>query len=749
MRSNRILFGYVARYFFGFLAAFLASILMAFVAEKSVENYLVERTETSAQEGLSRIGEATEKMDLISELMYKNSAVAFLGSHRTDGNASGSDVIHLRSANAAFSEVGLASDSIGYMFMLFRRNDFFVSSSQCSLSFADYYGKFLELSLNGRSFQDGASLKQYLFSQSGGQGRFLPVDFVRFYKDGSLHQMEHMLLYLSGGQQNGSGQSSYALCYLMDPDYIVSQILIPEVKSRGFLYVEGLTDGKELFSYGEMRETAASDRSCRTVTSLRPELDWRIVEGIPVSAITDQIRPVRHLLAGYLCAGIGIVVLLTLAYSLRRYSGLKRLLHLFPGELEEKEQHRYDDYRLLTAHVRQMRENEQHDQEQIQELSRQKKAALLEYLMVAGPESSDEIGKFQECFEHEPEFFCVALVRFRQEQPGWSEHIILSMLQFLEQKGITPLAQVHSGLADELFLIELKPEWESNVSGIRRIMEQMLAEMTRRYDVAFQAGISAIGTGLSNISKCYEQARQVVCALYAIQEENAVGAYDISVNALYENPVSLDFLNRFYHLLICGQTEEIRRSFERIEKSFCRMPYLYEAEKEQTFYAMRNVVYTACLHMNGEQPPSAMIPVYHKNMTSAQMLDAFQQSADWLGECIAGKRKSKNEALRERIITYLQTHYQDSALSAYTVSSEMGISEKYLSQFLKEQTGEVFSAILLRIRIEKARDYLMTTDYSNERIAELTGFSAVNTFYRNFQKLMGVTPKVYKENHKT
>ena len=34
------------------------------------------------------------------------------------------------------------------------------------------------------------------------------------------------------------------------------------------------------------------------------------------------------------------------------------------------------------------------------------------------------------------------------------------------------------------------------------------------------------------------------------------------------------------------------------------------------------------------------------------------------------------------------------------------------------------------------------------KIAELTGFGAVNTFYRNFNKQTGVTPKVYKENLK-
>ena len=65
---------------------------------------------------------------------------------------------------------------------------------------------------------------------------------------------------------------------------------------------------------------------------------------------------------------------------------------------------------------------------------------------------------------------------------------------------------------------------------------------------------------------------------------------------------------------------------------------------------------------------------------------------------------------------------------------------------MKEQTGETFASCLLRIRMEKAAELLRDTDYSNEQIAQMTGFGAVNTFYRNFKKIMGVTPNIYKKN---
>ena len=75
----------------------------------------------------------------------------------------------------------------------------------------------------------------------------------------------------------------------------------------------------------------------------------------------------------------------------------------------------------------------------------------------------------------------------------------------------------------------------------------------------------------------------------------------------------------------------------------------------------------------------------------------------------------------------------------------MGISEKYLFHFLKEQTGETFANYLINIRIEHAKLYLKDSSLSNEKIAELTGFGSVNTFYRNFKAQTGISPKLYQE----
>jgi len=78
------------------------------------------------------------------------------------------------------------------------------------------------------------------------------------------------------------------------------------------------------------------------------------------------------------------------------------------------------------------------------------------------------------------------------------------------------------------------------------------------------------------------------------------------------------------------------------------------------------------------------------------------------------------------------------------VCQEMKISEKYLIQFLKEQTGMTFAKYVEDLRVERAKELLRNTEYSNETIAREAGFGSLNSFYRVFNKKTGVSPGAFR-----
>jgi HSP90 family molecular chaperone len=81
------------------------------------------------------------------------------------------------------------------------------------------------------------------------------------------------------------------------------------------------------------------------------------------------------------------------------------------------------------------------------------------------------------------------------------------------------------------------------------------------------------------------------------------------------------------------------------------------------------------------------------------------------------------------------------------VKSENENAEE-MFKFMKEQIGETFTSYLEKLRIDKAKEYLTQTNYSNEQIASLTGFTTTTTFYRAFQRRNKVSPGVYRSSRK-
>jgi YesN/AraC family two-component response regulator len=86
-------------------------------------------------------------------------------------------------------------------------------------------------------------------------------------------------------------------------------------------------------------------------------------------------------------------------------------------------------------------------------------------------------------------------------------------------------------------------------------------------------------------------------------------------------------------------------------------------------------------------------------------------------------------------------------LSLQQVSSELEINPAYLSrEFSKYFDNLSFGDYIRKLRIDKAKKLMSTTDYSLTEIAYLTGFSDQSHFTRIFKRQTGENPSVYKRN---
>ncbi|NHN29135.1 response regulator [Paenibacillus agricola] len=116
--------------------------------------------------------------------------------------------------------------------------------------------------------------------------------------------------------------------------------------------------------------------------------------------------------------------------------------------------------------------------------------------------------------------------------------------------------------------------------------------------------------------------------------------------------------------------------------------------------------------------------------------------------CIAADRQYSYRTLVDKAKDYAKAHYQDSDISISKVCSFLHISTGYFSSIFKKETKLTFVSYLMNIRMEAAKELLMTTDLKSFEIAERVGYAEPNYFSFTFRKHFGMSPKEYRNSSK-
>ena len=94
---------------------------------------------------------------------------------------------------------------------------------------------------------------------------------------------------------------------------------------------------------------------------------------------------------------------------------------------------------------------------------------------------------------------------------------------------------------------------------------------------------------------------------------------------------------------------------------------------------------------------------------------------------------------------YVKDHYAEK-ISLEDAAAYVALSKSYLSRIFKEETGESFSAYINKVRIDKAKLMLLDNGTPLVEVASECGFEDQSYFTKVFKRLVGVSPKRYRES---
>ena len=220
----------------------------------------------------------------------------------------------------------------------------------------------------------------------------------------------------------------------------------------------------------------------------------------------------------------------------------------------------------------------------------------------------------------------------------------------------------------------------------------------------------SVPSQILRISHQYEDSRSIHCILVAVSKE-------------FLSSISFDFGKLFSDgiKLLDNPVVKLRRKEEDILSSYLNMAYQIMnsdiVEKQAVIGPLVSSAY------------NVIADVWNKNMKSSQ-----------------GQSSSiRSRALLGQFLTLLSENYNDHRdLSFY--AAQLGMTPKYLSRVIKNQTGRSAAQWIDSYVILEAKNLLKHSDLNIKEIVEKMKFQNQSVFYKFFKTHTGKTPTQYRNS---
>ena len=108
----------------------------------------------------------------------------------------------------------------------------------------------------------------------------------------------------------------------------------------------------------------------------------------------------------------------------------------------------------------------------------------------------------------------------------------------------------------------------------------------------------------------------------------------------------------------------------------------------------------------------------------------------------------KYSRLLGNAVRYIDENYSNEDISLNKVAANANISPNHFSSIFSQEMGQTFIEYLIRKRMEKAKELLMTTDMRSSEIAYSVGYKDPHYFSYTFKKTQGITTREFRARRK-
>lgn len=189
--------------------------------------------------------------------------------------------------------------------------------------------------------------------------------------------------------------------------------------------------------------------------------------------------------------------------------------------------------------------------------------------------------------------------------------------------------------------------------------------------------------------------------------------------------------------------------------TFCHLQKSLSTATEKNFIPEKLITYPLPLEFNSvivKNIPS-MAPILDKCCEEFFVQSPLYRevSSALLKLCLLNlvRIREQNQATAKAmpVLDYIHENYADPSLTNESIAEQFNYHPYYLSQMIRQYTGQSLHQYLIAYRIKMAKKKLITTNDSVSTVAWKSGFQSPAYFIKQFKSHVGVTPNAYRKEH--
>ena len=306
-------------------------------------------------------------------------------------------------------------------------------------------------------------------------------------------------------------------------------------------------------------------------------------------------------------------------------------------------------------------------------------------------------------------------------------------MQKIVREELSPRAMLH--FSGDI-LVVLQPAEEN----LHLRYEQLLEKLDQAFDAQPYITLSRPFEQLDEMSSVFARLRLMrrfssgKTALLVENQDTAVLPY-----------AGTQHISQFNESLTRAQLKPALNALDAELHAFQSGGYRDEDGVQQLFFTYRHILCQAAnyAHISLEE---AQVPGYDPAASLDQLFDAIRQSAAAICQALEGNFYPRITDKEQKVLDAIAEHLGNPDLSTEFMANLLSISDKTLQRTMRNATGMTFYEYIHSRRMEKARQLLTETDLPIQDVSHRCGYTAINSFYKAFQRTFSIAPNAMRKN---